>query len=83
MGIAEERAEIAQLVDDRTPMVMLDELKDFVMRTRVRAVALLGETHGSIPTVVGAATNADATLTEAHTAVERFLQEILNAIGGS
>lgn len=83
MGIAEERAELAQLADDRTPITMLNELRDFVERTRARSVALLGETHGSIQTVTGAAAGADARLTEAHTAVERFLQEILNAIGGS
>lgn len=83
MGISDERAQLAQLADDRTLVERVDGVQPDIESTRAQAIMLLGEAHPSAGTVNGAAIAAAAAVTDASGAIERFLQEILNAAGGA
>lgn len=81
--IAADRAALAQLADDRSLVEQLNAVISDVESKRTSAINLLGQGHPSEQPVNGAASAAGSALSAAHEAVERFLQEILNAAGAS
>jgi hypothetical protein len=83
VGLADERAQLAQLADDRTLVERVTGVQADIESTRAQAVNLLGEGHPGAAVVNGAGTNAINALAGAYDAIERFLQEILNAAGGT
>lgn len=82
MALSDEIAQLTQLADDRTLVERVTSVQADVESTRAQAISLMGEGHPNAATVNGAGASAVEAVGGAYDAIERFLQEILNAAGG-
>jgi hypothetical protein len=83
MSVWDDMVQLSQIGNDRTLVERVNAIEFDLLATRAQAITLLGENHPRAQSINDAAVAADDALTAAYEAIERFLQELVNAAGAA